>query len=272
CCTNGTSPSSIQGVPETEEIKQKCCEEGSTAYWNGSSAQCCSGKTYQSGIDQSGNPTYGCCEGDKTENPTQRVVSPIDAPDGIQTCCSIVDGQEPTAYWNGSSTCCPAGQTAFKVVGVDANGNGGGYMCCPKGSTGAVRGNNWGSVFQYCCEEGTSPMEAGSGAYICCKPGETAYCDGYKTCCPVGNKVDKSAWPNSCCPPGKTTCPGGYYLGGNQCCDYACCDGECCGEGETCETDSYTECAEYEDVFDENGEWIDMRCIREETYTYGYCV
>ncbi|MBO7332818.1 MAG: hypothetical protein J6U64_04060, partial [Alphaproteobacteria bacterium] len=154
CCTNGTSPSSIQGVPETEEIKQKCCEEGSTAYWNGSSAQCCSGKPYQSGIDQSGNPTYGCCAGDTAENPTHKVAeTAVGAPNGEGACCDIATyGTKPSAYWTGSSAQCCAGEAKPKL-------DGSGYECCPvadscpDGSTPVTNyKDNVGACGKVCCE------------------------------------------------------------------------------------------------------------------------
>jgi len=272
CCTNGTSPSSIQGVPETEEIKQKCCEEGSTAYWSGSSAQCCSGKPYQSGIDQSGNPTYGCCAGDTAENPTQRVVSPIDAPDGIQTCCSIVDGQEPTAYWKGSSTCCTGiNNSAVQITGsCIAYSKEKDYTCCASGVTAAAAGDHWSSCYSYCCAPGQVAScydsDRNQGCW-CCNHGETPYSTGgWEMCCPAGWNLDTSAWPNACCPPEKEACaPEG-------CCEPGkCCHGYCCAENETCHTFTDTGCAEYEEIFDENGEWVDIICVREETWTWGSC-
>ena len=79
-------------------------------------------------------------------------------------CCpsSNVCGETKGQCCNSDKTlCCPSGQKSFAVVGVDQNGIGGGYKCCSEDSTGAVRGNNWGSVFEYCCENGTIPMEEG---------------------------------------------------------------------------------------------------------------
>lgn len=145
------------------------------------------------------------------------------------------------------------------------------YMCCPTG-VGAVGGSSWGSCCGYCCEEGTIPTEVDLG-YICCKPGETGYSASSRECCPAGYNVDKSAWPHSCCPPDKETCPGGYHLGGNKCCEPGkCCLGECCGENETCEIYEWPpECVEWENIFDENGELVGGRCVREETWIEGYC-
>ena len=57
CCIQETVPSVIQGVPETEEIKQICCKEGEVAYWDGEKAGCCDGELG----GRYDNQGYICC-------------------------------------------------------------------------------------------------------------------------------------------------------------------------------------------------------------------
>jgi len=116
----------VLGAPNGEEA---CCSiesygKSPTGYWNGSSAQCCKGKARKNGVDSDGQVKYACCEGDTAENPTQKKVSVLDAPNGEETCCDIATyGANPTAYWNGSSAVCCKGEAKKKTDGT--------YVCCP---------------------------------------------------------------------------------------------------------------------------------------------
>ena len=116
----------VLGAPNGEEA---CCDIATygtspTAYWNGSSAQCCKGKARKNGVDSNGKEVYACCTGDTAENPTHKKVSVLDAPHGEETCCDIATyGANPTAYWNGSSAQCCKGEAKKKSDGT--------YVCCP---------------------------------------------------------------------------------------------------------------------------------------------
>ena len=212
---------------------------------------------------------YGCCSGDTAENPTSRVVTLVNAPDGVQGCCNVVDGMEPTAWWNSTSLypleCCTRGNNSVvKVTGKCYESDPDGYTCCGSGVTAVIAGQLWSNCYGHCCEVGQVGALAGEHG-VCCQPGEKAYDDGSKRCCPVGWKLETDYWPSACCPPGKNICPGGP-IGENQCCDYECCLGKCCGEGKSCHIETIPEgCYP---IFDENGEWIDEIC---ETSTEEFC-
>ena len=257
CCTGATEENpthvvvSALGAPDGQ---QACCSierhgTSPSAYGNGSSVVCCSGKIYRSGTDAEGNAVYGCCSGDTAENPTSRVVTLVNAPDGVQGCCNVVDGMEPTAWWNSTSLypleCCTRGNNSVvKVTGKCYESDPDGYTCCGSGVTAAVAGQSWSNCYGHCCEVGQVGALAGEHG-VCCQPGEKAYDDGSKRCCPVGWKLETDYWPSACCPPGQTPCMG------------SCCSGEC---------DKYwweeEYCAEEEYIVDENGDLIDAVCIR----------
>ncbi|MBQ4084388.1 MAG: hypothetical protein IJC30_01870, partial [Alphaproteobacteria bacterium] len=202
---------SAVGAPDGQKA---CCSietygANPTAYWDGSFSHCCKGTPYRLGTDAEGNATYECCSGATEENPTQRVVSPIGAPDGIQTCCSIVDGQEPSAYWDGSGAVCCTGanNSAVKVTGDCYESDPDKYTCCATGVTAAVAGQSWSSCYGYCCDEGeVGALVGGSG--VCCQPGEKGYNDGAYRCCPEGWNLETDHWPAACCEPSLVPCLG----------------------------------------------------------------
>ncbi|MBO7332908.1 MAG: hypothetical protein J6U64_04515 [Alphaproteobacteria bacterium] len=153
----------VLGAPNGEEA---CCSiesygKSPTGYWNGSSAQCCKGKARKNGVDSDGQVKYACCEGDTAENPTQKKVSVLDAPNGEEACCDIATyGSNPTAYWNGSSAVCCKGEAKKKTDGT--------YVCCSVVET---------------CPDGSTPTPnhvddiEGTCGSICCKVKADVYSD-----------------------------------------------------------------------------------------------
>ncbi|MBQ4084626.1 MAG: hypothetical protein IJC30_03100, partial [Alphaproteobacteria bacterium] len=201
-----------------------------TAYWNGSSAQCCEGTAYKTGTDDAGNGTYGCCHGTKApkEERTHGVVSVLGAPNGEEACCGYYEEESEngtekklgTAYWNGSSVQCCNG-IAYQPKGVQVAE----YDCCTQETVPSVI-------------QGVPETE--EIKQICCKEGEVAYWDGEKAgCCDgeLGGRYDNQGY--ICCPV-IDSCPDGE----TEVDDYkelgvckTCCpsgmegavDGECCG-------------------------------------------
>lgn len=245
CCNNeynadGTvkryySTATVDGSPVGEVEKTCCVTKGDapagykqTAYWNGG-AQCCDGKTYKTGTDDTGTATYGCCVGSKGSNKTHKVVSTDNAPNGEQSCCARgEDGSVPKGYWNGSSVgCCYNG----KVVSVlDAPNNQ--EACCDTETYGANPTAYWNGGSAICCKGEAAKKD--DGTYVCCPIEEcsdgqelvTNYVDGIgacgKVCCEVkedwseywdweGFMRYSSGWTVSGAVNGK--CCGGYTLG-----------------------------------------------------------
>jgi len=201
CCNNeynadGTvkryySTATVDGSPVGEVEKTCCVTKGDapagykqTAYWNGG-AQCCDGKTYKTGTDDTGTATYGCCVGSKGSNKTHKVVSTDNAPNGEQGCCARgEDGSVPKGYWNGSSVgCCYNG----KVVSVlDAPNNQ--EACCDTETYGANPTAYWNGGSAICCKGEAAKKD--DGTYVCCPIEEcsdgqelvTNYVDGIGAC------------------------------------------------------------------------------------------
>ncbi|MBQ4084574.1 MAG: hypothetical protein IJC30_02825, partial [Alphaproteobacteria bacterium] len=213
----------VLGSQYGEEKEEKCCSiedfgENPTAYWNGVSVECCKGKPIKNGVDADGKQMYACCEG-ATENPTHAVSEVKGAPHALELCCDMGRfGDEPTAYWNGSSAQCCKGVVYQKDT--DSSGNPV-YACCDgtphyvsyeesfeNGETiETITHNEW-----ICCKKGTSPTtftgEEGDTWVECCassgcevyncepKWGEdlenpehcqtTGSCDNYM-CCPASH-------------------------------------------------------------------------------------
>ena len=225
---------SVEGAPEGETNKICCKAIGeapgvyrATAYWNGSSAQCCAGTVYKTGKDESGTETYGCCQGTKApkEERTHGVVSVLGAQNGEEGCCPYYEEEGKkklgTAYWNGSSVQCCNGTP--RKSGVDKNGKPV-YTCCEGKKTHKV----------------TSVLDAPNGEEACCSVasyGEnpTAYWNGSgPTCCKgdAKKKIDNSGYV--CCP--VETCSDGQepvdnYVDGIGVCGKVCCEVKADEEG-----------------------------------------
>jgi len=174
---------------ELNEDYYTCCKkEEEKVYWNGSSVQCCGGKVWKK--DEN---SEACCHGDKTTNPTEKVVSVKYASiTDLQTCCDIKTyGDSPTAYWNGSSAQCCKGQVYEPWEG---SGEYDDWACCD-GEVYDVSDYEKG-----CCESPGSVTDALGGEQACCESGYTGiYMDGWAECCPNENVAQYGRDSYECC-------------------------------------------------------------------------
>ncbi|MBE6449936.1 MAG: hypothetical protein E7013_04535 [Alphaproteobacteria bacterium] len=174
---------------ELNEDYYTCCKkEEEKVYWNGSSVQCCGGKVWKK--DEN---SEACCHGDKTTNPTEKVVSVKYASiTDLQTCCDIKTyGDSPTAYWNGSSAQCCKGQVYEPWEG---SGEYDDWACCD-GEVYDVSDYEKG-----CCESPGSVTDALGGEQACCESGYIGiYMDGWAECCPNENVAQYGRDSYECC-------------------------------------------------------------------------
>ena len=251
CCSGDTSENptdkkvSVSGAPNGEEV---CCDIATygaspTAYWNGSSGQCCKGKA---------TPVLG-------------------SPNNEYTCCDAETyGSNPTAYWNGSSSQCCKG-----TVG-NADGE---LICCEEGTI--LKKDPDGKW--HCCRPEYSFAFGWVGyeyQYVCCHPNavymgceDPMVCDNETAsvpwCChgTSNDWSEKGRYPEV---PTVKTCDRGYGVTTYSCatcpegtswhcCDYDGNNDKCCCEvtGYDCYIgEEWVEIYEQGECERANGEWL----------------